>query len=170
DELRKSLPLIAELKKLFPVMDILESNHGSLLYRKAKHHGIPRQYLKSYNEVLGVDDNWKWWFDMTITLPNGNKCYLHHGKSSNITKTSQTMGMCSVAGHYHETFKIEYWGNPSGLYWGMQCGCLIDDKSYAFNYNNVNLKRPIIGTGLIVNSIPVLEPMVLDENGRWEKV
>lgn len=167
DELRLALPIIAQLKEIFPVMDILESNHGSLLYRKANHHGIPRQYLKTYNEVLNVDENWKWWYDMTITLPDGNKCYLHHGKSANITKTSQTMSMCAVAGHYHEQFKIEYWGNPNGLFWGVQAGCLIDDSVYAFNYNNCNLKRPIIGTGLIINSQPVLEPMVLDVNGRW---
>lgn len=167
DELRLSLPVIKKLKELFPVMDILESNHGSLLYRKAHHHGIPRQYLKSYNEVLGVDDDWKWWYDMTIDLPNGNKCYLHHGKSANVTKTSQTMSMCAVQGHYHETFKIEYWGNPNGLFWGMQAGCLIDDRQYAFNYNNVNLHRPLIGTGLIINGLPVLEAMVLNSEGRW---
>lgn len=167
DELRMSLPVIAKLKEMFPVMDILESNHGSLLYRKAHAFGIPKHYLKSYNDVLGVDSDWKWYYDITVDLPNGNKCYLHHGKSSNVTKTSQTMSMCAAQGHFHETFKVEYWGNPVALYWAMQAGCLIDDKSYAFNYNNVNLKRPIIGTGLIINSMPILEPMVLDNNGRW---
>lgn len=167
DELRASLPVIQKLKEMFPVMDILESNHGSLLYRKAHHHGIPKQYLKTYNEVLGVDGNWKWHYDLTVELPNGNMCYMHHGKSANVTKTSQTMSMCAIQGHFHETFKVEYWGNPVALYWAMQCGCLIDDKSYAFNYNNVNLKRPIIGTGLIIDSMPILEPMVLDKNGKW---
>lgn len=167
DELKISLPVIAELNRMFPVMDILESNHGSLLYRKAHANGIPKQYLKSYNEVLNVNSDWKWWYDMTITLPNGNKCYFHHGKSANVTKTSQTMSMCAVQGHYHETFKIEYWGNPNGLFWAMQTGCLINDNALAFNYNNVNLKRPIIGTGLIIDSQPLLEPMVLGEDGRW---
>jgi transposase len=167
DELRIALPVIAKLKAMFPVMDILESNHGSLLYRKAHVSGIPKQYLKTYNEVLGVDLNWKWWYDMTVELPDGNNCYFHHGKSANVTRTSQTMSMCAVQGHFHETFKIEYWGNPNGLYWAMQAGCLIDDDALAFNYNNCNLKRPIIGTGLIINSQPVLEPMVLNKSGRW---
>jgi hypothetical protein len=167
DELKLALPVIQRLKEMFPVMDILESNHGSLLYRKAHASGIPKQYLKSYNEVLGVDSGWKWHFDMVVDLPNGQKCYFHHGKSANVTKTSQTMSMCAVQGHHHEYFKIEYWANPIALNWAMQCGCLIDDKSYAFNYNNVNLKRPIIGTGLIINSQPVLEPMILSSGGRW---
>jgi hypothetical protein len=167
DELKLALPVIAKLKEMFPVMDILESNHGSLAYRKAHAHGIPRHYLKTYNDVLGVDDNWKWHYDLTIELPNGNKCYFHHGKSANVSKTSQTMSMCAVQGHYHETFKVEYWGNPNGLYWGLQTGCLIDDKAYAFNYNNCNLKRPIIGTAMIIDSIPVLEPLVMAEYGNW---
>lgn len=167
DELRKALPVIKELFELFPVMDIIESNHGSLVWRKAKTFGIPKHYIKSYNDVLEVDDGWKWSFDLTLDLPNGQKCYVHHGKSAKVIQLSQQMGMNAVQGHYHESFKIDYWGNPNGLFWGMQCGCLIDDDSLAFSYNNVNIKRPVIGTGLIIDSIPVLEPMILDENGRW---
>ncbi len=167
DELRKSLPVIKRLEEMFPVMDILDSNHGSMVWRKTKHHGIPRHYIKGYNDVLGVGDGWQWHNDMTIMLPNGQYCYFHHGKTNNIIRLSQQMGMNCVQGHYHESFKIDFWGNATGLYWGMQAACLIDDDSYAFSYNNVNIKRPIIGTGLIINSLPVLEPMVLDKNGRW---
>lgn len=167
DELRRSIPVIQELHRLFPVMDIVESNHGSLVWRKAKTNGIPRQYIKSYNDVLGVDDGWKWSFDLTITLPNGQKCYIHHGKTSNVIQLSQQMGMNAIQGHYHEACRIDYWGNPTGLYWGMQCGCLIDDDALAFSYNNVNIKRPVIATGLIIDSIPVLEPMLLNSSGRW---
>ena len=168
DELRKSVPVIQELYKMFPVMDIIESNHGSLVWRKAKTNGIPRQYIKSYNDVLGVGVGWKWSFDLTIELPNGQKCYIHHGKTSNVIQLSQQMGMNAIQGHYHEAYRIDYWGNPNGLFWGMQCGCLIDDDALAFSYNNVNIKRPVIGTGLIIDSIPVLEPMILDRAGRWE--
>lgn len=167
DELKAALPTIAEVERLFPVMDVLDSNHGSLIWRKAKTHGIPKQYIRSYNEILGVGEGWKWHNDMTITLPDGNKCYLHHGKSNNVTRVSQTMGMCTVQGHFHEILKVDYWGNPNGLFWALQSGCLIDDESYAFSYNNVNLKRPVIGTTLIIDSHPVLEPMVLDKAGRW---
>lgn len=167
DELRRSIPIIHQLHEMFPKMDIIESNHGSLVWRKAKTNGIPRQYIKSYNDVLGVGDGWKWSFDLTIELPNGQKCYIHHGKTSNVIQLSQQMGMNAIQGHYHEAYRIDYWGNPSGLFWGMQCGCLIDDDALAFSYNNVNIKRPVIGTGLIIDSIPVLEPMVLDRSGRW---
>ena len=169
DELARALPMIKQLKKMFTKMDILESNHGSLAYRRAKANGIPRGYLKSYNDVLGVDSDWVWHYEMTITLPNGNKVYLHHGKAADIKKLSTSLGMCAVSGHYHQTFKIDYWANSLGLYWGMNVGCLIDDKSLAFAYNNCNLHRPLIGTGLIIDSQPVLVPLLMDENGAWVK-
>lgn len=167
DELRQSLPVIKKVKKLFPVMDVLESNHGSMLFRKAKAKGIPQAYLRNYNDVLEVDSGWTWHIELTIELPNGNGCYFHHGKSNNVTRVSQQMGMCAVQGHYHELLKAEYWGNPKGLFWGLQTGCLIDDKAFAFNYNNINIKRPLIGTAVIIDSLPILEPMVLDNDGRW---
>ena len=169
DELAKALPVIAELHKLFPNMDILDSNHGSLVYRKAKTHGIPKHYIKPYNEVLGVGNGWKWHDDLVIKLPNGNSCYLHHGKSTRGLTLSQQMGMCSVQGHYHNSFSIEYFGTPLLLNWAMQAGCLIDSKSYAFSYANVNIKRAVIGTGLIVDSQPILVPLLMDENGSWIK-
>lgn len=169
DELARALPMIKQLKKMFTKMDILESNHGSLAYRRAKANGIPRGYLKSYNDVLGVDSDWVWHYEMTITLPNSNKVYLHHGKAADIKKLSTSLGMCAVSGHYHQTFKVDYWANSLGLYWGMNVGCLIDDKSLAFAYNNCNLHRPLIGTGLIIDSQPVLVPLLMDENGSWIK-
>ena len=167
-ELEVSIPYIKELEEIFPKMDIIESNHGSLVWRKAKTNGIPKHYIKSYNDVLGVGEGWNWSFDLTLTLPNGQQCYVHHGKSSDVLKLSQQSGMNAVQGHFHERFKIDYWANSNDLYWGMQCGCLIDDDALAFSYNNVNIKRPVIATGLIIDSIPVLEPMLLNREGRWK--
>lgn len=163
DELLLALPTIAALKELFPKADIIDSNHGSMVYRKAKHHGIPRRYIRSYNDVLEVDAGWKWHMDLTLDMGRFNvpDVYVHHGKSADVVKLSQAMGMSAVQGHYHEKFAIGYWANPHGLYFGMQCGCLIDDKKLAFAYNNANLKRPIVGTGLIIEGVPILEAMPL---------
>jgi len=169
DELAKALPVIAELHKLFPNMDILDSNHGSLVYRKAKTHGIPKHYIKPYNDVLGVGDGWKWHNDLVIKLPDGGSCYFHHGKSTRGLILTQQMGMSSVQGHFHNSFSVEYHGTPIALNWAMQTGCLIDYKSYAFSYANVNIKRAVIGTGLIIDSQPVLVPLLMDENGSWIK-
>ncbi len=159
DELRRALPIIAALHAMFPVIDFLDSNHGSMVYRKAKHHGIPRHYIRSYNDVLGVGPGWKWHNELVVELPNGQKVYFHHGKSSSGIKLSQAMGMSCVQGHFHETCAIQYWTRPGETLWSMQVGCLVDDHSLAMEYNKLNLKRPVIGTGLIIDSIPVIELM-----------
>lgn len=161
DELRAALPVIAELHDLFPVMDLIDSNHGSMVFRKAKHHGIPRHYLKSYNDVLQVGEGWKWSHDLTLTLPSGHKVFVHHGKSAEAIKTSQAMSMSHVCGHFHESFGVKYWANPHDLFFAINSGCLIHDVSYAYSYNDTNLKRPIIGTSLIIDGVPILEAMSL---------
>ncbi len=161
DELRRALPVIKQVERMFPVMDILDSNHGSMVYRKAKSHGIPRSYIKSYNDVLEVGPDWKWHMELTITLPEGQKVYFTHGKTADGIKLSQAMGMSVVQGHYHEKCTIDHWANPNDRYFSMQVGCLIHDDSYAFSYNNTNLKRPMIGCGVIIDGVPQVELMPL---------
>ena len=161
DELQAALPVVAQLHKMFPEMDLIDSNHGSMVFRKAKEHGIPRHYIKSYNDVLEVGSGWVWHNDLTLELPNGHKVYVHHGKSAEAIKTSQAMSMSHVCGHFHESFGIKYWANPNDLFFAINSGCLIDDSCLAYAYNNVNLKRPIIGTSLIIDCNPVLEAMPL---------
>jgi len=159
-ELEAAQAYISKLHEYIPTMHLLHSNHGSMVYRKAKENGISRHYFKPYNEVLGTP-NWTWHMDLTIELPNKQLVYCHHGKSANVLRLSQTMGMCAVQGHYHEQAGISYWSNPNQLMWGMQLGCLIDRKSLAFAYNNVNLKRPVLSAGVIIDSVPHIEPMSL---------
>lgn len=161
DELKMAQKFLQELEQVFPQMDLLNSNHGSLVYRKAKSNGIPMHYIKAYNDILGVGKGWVWHDDLILDLPNGQQVYCHHGKSSEAIKTSQTMGMSHVCGHYHESFGIKFWSSPSGLFFAMNTGCLIDNKALCFSYNKLNLKRPIIGTGLIIDGVPVLEYMPL---------
>lgn len=167
-ELSMSLSPIKELHRLFPKMKIMESNHGSLVYRKQKSAGLPKAVFKSYNDILEIPkSDWQWVKDITIRVTGGNPVYVCHGRSADITKLAQINGFCSVAGHYHEKMKIEYFNNTVGTFWGMQCGCLIDDSSEEFDYNKLNLKRPIIGTGVIVDGEPRLYRMEMNNLGRW---
>lgn len=169
DELKTSIARLKPLYELFPNVDLLESNHGSLVYRKQKHHGLPRHVFKSYREILGAPKGWRWHFELVIKASNGMPIYLHHGKSSNGLKLSQALGMSCVQGHFHESMSVQYWANSLGLYWSMQVGCLIEKETLAFEYCKNNLKRPLIGCGVILSGHPKLEPMILDKSGRWIK-
>jgi DNA-binding transcriptional regulator YhcF (GntR family) len=169
DELARARKVTMELEQIFPQMDLIESNHGSLYYRKAKTHGIPKEAMVPYNDLLAVGSGWRWHFDLTIKLSNGELCYFHHGKVGDVLTLTQRMGISAVQGHYHNRFRIDFWGNPRGLYWGLQVGCLIDDNALAFQYNKTTTERPIIGCGIILDGIPHLLPLVMDKNGRWTK-
>lgn len=160
-ELKKAQQKIKRLEQMFPEMDLLDSNHGSLIYRKAKTHGLPAHCIKSYNEMLGVGEGWKWHNDLMIELPNGQSVYFCHGRSTDGLKLSKNMSCNVVQGHFHSKFNISYWSNPKDLYWSMQAGCLVDNNSLAMAYNKLTLDRPIIGCGLIIEGVPVLEAMPL---------
>lgn len=169
-ELLKALGYIETLVKLFPKADLLESNHGSLNYRRAKHHGMPRYLLRSYNEVLNAPKTWKWHNELIIKLPNGSLCKFVHGISANVLVASQSVGMSLVQGHHHSLFELRYWDNGQYLHFACTAGCLIDDHSLAFAYNKLQVKRPILGALMIIDSIPHLIPMRLNKKKRWTGV
>jgi predicted phosphodiesterase len=169
DELRLSRKYIYELEKIFPRMILVHSNHSSLVYRRALKYGLPKDYLKSYNEYLGVGPDWQWVDDITITLSDGTRCFFTHGMSADVLKLSMQMGRHCVQGHYHSKFSIGYFSNPDALHWGMQVGCLTSQKSMAFDYAKNFKSRFVIGCGMIIDGQPKLMPMVLKEDGRWTK-
>ena len=169
DELKQSKEYVRDLEKIFPEMTLVHSNHSSLVYRRALKYGLPKDYLKSYNEFLGVGEGWKWVDDYTVTLSDGSRCFFTHGISADVLKVAAQYGMNTVQGHFHTKFSIGYFSNPDALIWGMQVGCLINQKSIAFDYAKNFKSRFIVGCGMIIDGQPKLMPMVLDKDGRWNK-
>ena len=165
-ELDKAKEYVRELESVFPKLIEVDSNHSSMIYRRALKHGLPKAYLKDYGDFLETK-KWKWVDDLTLTMSNGQRCFFTHGRSADILKVSQTMGMSAVQGHYHTKFVISWWANPDNLFFGMNVGCLINQKSMAFAYAKNFKTRFIIGCAVILNGIPRLLPMVLNEKGDW---
>lgn len=169
DELKTSKTYIKELEKIFPKMILIHSNHSSLVYRRALKYGLPREYLRSYNEFLGVGKDWQWIDDLTITLSDDSRCFFTHGMSADVLKLAMQMGKHCVQGHYHSKFSIGYFSNPDELIWGMQVGCLTSQKSMAFDYSKNFKNRFIMGSGMIIDGQPKLIPMVFGKDGEWIK-
>lgn len=167
DELELAIDELYPLYNIFPKMDLVDSNHGSMVYRKGKHHGIPRKFLRDYGDILRAPKGWKWHNDLLIRLPRNQRLFVTHGVMKDGLKLAQTMGCCSLQGHYHTEFNIKYSSSPAQLYWSMQIGCSIDDRSMAFAYNKTTSLRPIIGHGIIINGFPTLLPMLLKTGGEW---
>lgn len=169
DELAKSLPVMAELNKIFPHMLLCDSNHGSMLFRKAKAHGIPVAYLKSYSEVIfpdGGGDGWVWAYNWRVNTALGEVMFKHQPSGPILTDAAHNR--CNLmVGHHHGKFTIEYGASSALLYWGAFSGCLIDKDSEAFAYGRHTAYKPILGCTVILKGVPVLIPMLLDSNGDW---
>ena len=165
-ELDRSKEYIKEIESIYPEVTEVDSNHSSLVYRRALKYGMSKQFLKPYGEFLGTR-KWKWVDDLTLTMSNGQRCFFTHGRSADVLKVSQTMGMSAVQGHYHTKFLISYWANPDNLFFAMNVGCMINQKSMAFNYAKNFKTRFILGCGIIINGVPRLLPMVLNDQGKW---
>lgn len=166
DELRLAKTYVKELEGIFPDMTLLDSNHSSLVYRRALKYGLPQAYLKHYNEFLDVGKGWKWVDDLTISLNDGSRCFFTHGMSANCLQIAQKMGMHAVQGHYHSKASIQYYSNPDNLNWAMQTGCLTNQQSLAFGYSKNFKDRFIMSSAVIIDGQPRIHPMVI-KNHRW---
>jgi metallophosphoesterase superfamily enzyme len=165
DELEQAIEQLKPLYKEFPKVTVIESNHGSMVLRKALANGMPKKVLKSYNDTLEAPKGWKWVFDVIIKTPLG-PVYFCHGKTKAPGKLASSFGMSAVQGHFHESADISYISTPERLMFDAHTGCLADDNSLALGYNKINPKRPIMSIIVIVNGIPQIVPMIV-KNKRW---
>ena len=168
DEIRESRVFLHELEKMFPKMDLLESNHGSLHYRKAFARGLSVENMRTYHELWQVGKGWEWHPEMKIRLPNKQWLYLNHGKSTIARKIALIEGCNVIQGHYHSQFCVDQWANSEGKrMWGMQVGCLVDTKSLAMKYSKNFTMAYVMGSAMVIDSEPLLVPMKLNKRGRW---
>jgi hypothetical protein len=167
-ELDESRTWIHRLEKLFPSLILLESNHGSLLYRKALHHGFHEDLLRNYNEVLRVGAGWRWQFSLTVDSPGG-PIYFEHGQKGTARSVARALGMSVVQGHRHNEAYAEVWNNSVNDVFAMQTGCLIDNRSKAFLYNRKNRTHPVISTGIIIDGHPYVIRLAEAKSGRWDR-
>lgn len=165
----KAKEAVQQLYKMFPDMTVIIGNHGSMSYRKGKAAGIPEDHLKSYNEMYEV--NWNWTDKDYFKINDNDNCLLVHSMGTNTLSNARNHSHCSMQGHHHSRYGIEYFADTNQLRWSMTMGCLIDMHHPAFNYaSKATLNRPIIGCGGIIDDEPRLFRMRLNSDGRWDGV
>jgi len=75
--------------------------------------------------------------------------------------------MNTVIGHIHSNPGINYMQSNSGMIFGVNAGCLIWPFHPAFSYAKFMANRPGLGIVIIVDGVPIFEPMLVDGNWRW---
>jgi hypothetical protein len=164
-ELEKAIYYLSDLYKLFPKVEICESNHTSLFYRRQKHHGLPRTLFRDYREILEAPKGWVWKPEVLI-----DNHLFRHQFSKSIANAVKMTEYNVIQGHFHSDFTIHYMTYGATNRWGMTAGCLIDRNALAFSYGKMNLPQAALGCGLIVDGRPILWEMRVDKHGRWDGV
>lgn len=158
---------VQKLEKMFGKLNVALGNHCVMGERKAKQAGIPLDYLKSYNELYGVAFDWQdsFWFPVR---DKDDMCLMVHTASASLLRAAQTHSHNIVQGHHHSVFGVEWWADKKQISWAMSVGCLINPKHPAFNYaKGATSKRPILGSGVVLDDVPIAVPMILRADGRW---
>jgi predicted phosphodiesterase len=141
-ELEYAIEDVSKWNKAFPVADVLIGNHDRMIMRKAFDSDVPKQWIKSYNEVLGT--NWNW---VERIVYEGVQ-YVHGEGGTARTKAKNDM-MSTVQGHIHTQCYTEWLVGRNFRVFGMQVGCGIDGGSYAAAYAK-HFKKQAIGCGVVL--------------------
>ena len=135
--------------KAFPNAVWITGNHDNRLYKLAGLANIPKQYLKSLQEILEVP-NW--------TVVNeyiyDNVLYVH-GESKEAKLMALYKGMSVVQGHLHSKTYVEYVKKDI---FAVQVPSLVDRDSLAFEYAKNSLLDWQNGVAVIEDGVPIIIP------------
>jgi hypothetical protein len=136
--------------KAFPNLDIMESNHGLRPFKKAFKAGIPRAYLRTYKEFMCSPPGWNW---MHRQITQG-VLYFHgepHSGQMAAINAAKANRSSAVLGHIHSFGGVNYSRNFKDEVFGLNVGCGIDEKAYAFHYARELPARATLGMGIIID-------------------
>jgi metallophosphoesterase superfamily enzyme len=150
DEFLYAKSRISDWYKVFPEAYVTMGNHDRLIMRKCKSGGISKYWMKTFSQALDTP-NWK--FVESIVL---NNILFIHGENGTAERRMTNETTSVVQGHLHSEGYIKYGvGNTK---FGMQVGCGTNMDTYAMVYAK-DSKKPFLGSGVIVNNIPMLIPL-----------
>lgn len=158
EEFTKSNIIASRWVKEFPKMTITIGNHCVRLFKRIRDAGIPSNMLiKSFNTLWNLPDTWKW----VDRFKKDGVTFIHGAKSGEYAhaNTARDNRCNTVIGHTHSTGGVHYTSSFENTIFGMNCGCLIDDKTYAFAYANELTRRPVLGAGIVIDGKPTWEAM-----------
>lgn len=127
----------------FPKAYVTIGNHDRLVMRKAQSSAIPKEWIKSYKEVLNTPN---WEFVLRVVVDGVQ--YIHGEAGTARTKAKADL-MPTVQGHLHSQMYVEWFFGARHKIFGMQVGCGVDKDSYAMAYAKVG-KKPAIGCGVVL--------------------
>ncbi len=156
-EYRETFDKLMDWKKAFPSMWICDSNHGERWDRKASEAGIPDPYRQHYSRALNYPRTWRMSHKWVVECKHRFQVIHGLGYSSMYAYRMIPLhqGISTAFGHLHSSAGIAHI-NPtndgSGARFGMNVGCLIDPKAYAFKYGRDSQFKSVLSIGAVVDA------------------
>ncbi len=136
--------------KAFPKLYLCRGNHDKLVDRKGKTVGLPRRCFRPFRDIWGLPKEWEDEFEFQI---HGVR-YIHgtgySGKYAHV-QLSYDSRQSAVMAHTHSIGGADYTANKMSCVFGMNVGCGIDRKRYAFAYGKDFRRKPVVGCGVVTD-------------------
>lgn len=161
-EMEEAIKDLKRWYRAFPKVRVCVGNHSALPFRQANTAGIPSRWLKTYEQVWEAPAGWRWQLEWQID----DVLYEHgtgaSGKNAALSRAEKHR-MKTVIGHTHTYAGAQFNASRKDLIWGLNVGCGIDHKAYAFAYAREQANKPVLGCGVVAEGgkIPMFIPMSL---------
>lgn len=149
-EMNRADSHLKEWYKAFPSVYLCRGNHDRMIDRKAKTHGLPSRAFKNFREIWKLPDGWydDWQFDIDGVIFQHGLGY--SGDNAHL-KAAYNNRQSTVIGHTHSQCAVGYLANEKDCVFGMNVGCGIYRKAYAFDYGRDFKKKPIVSCGIVTD-------------------
>jgi len=152
-ELELAIKRLQRWVDAFPVADVTIGNHDRIISRKAFSGGIPKAWIKSFNEVLNAPT---WNFADRVVYDN---VQFVHGEGGTARTKCRADMQSTVQGHLHTQAYTEFYVGQNFKVFGTQIGCGIDNDKYAFAYAKRG-KKPAIGCAVVIGGKTVINELM----------
>jgi len=165
-EMEEADKVLKKWFKAFPKLYLARGNHDCLVDRKGKTIGLPKRCFKPYRDIWKLPEKWVDDFEFNID----GVLYKHGtgmtGKYAHVTSAERAR-QSTVIGHTHSNLAVEYLASSKDCIFGMNVGCGIDKKKYAFAYGKDFPRKPILGCGVVTDRGRFAQVFPMDLGEVW---
>lgn len=148
-EIKMGKVAVKVLSKIFPRMQITFGNHDLRAVKAVKEKGITSEMLRPIGDLFECPKGWEFGYE----FQEDGVIYKHgdgYSGQKGALECAMKHRMSSVIGHLHSYGGVHYHNNGYDRIFGLNVGCLINDKAPAFKYS-INAKdKSTLGCGVVI--------------------
>ena len=150
DEMEEADKHLKDWFKAFPKVYLCRGNHDSLIDRKGKTVGLPKRAFRQFRDIWNLPNGWIDGFEFEFD----GVLYKHgtgfSGRYAHVAAAERSR-QSTVIGHTHSSLGVEYIVSSKDRIFGVNVGCGIDRKKYAFAYGKDFPRKPVVGCGIVTD-------------------